>query len=386
MPPDLKRASWLELFYDVAFVALVAQLTYLGYAHHHSFTDIFSLFIIGYIIFLTWWATTANRNLQPNETTGDKLFIQLQMVAAFFMSVTMASVFEGDYTGFFVTLAVLRILQGGMLLRMYLLHPETRPKTYNILEGFFLGASLWLVGAFLPAPYNFILFSMALIIDILTPLTKGKGNTRRYLNVYHLQERLGLFLMLVIGESMIVVALANTTAGLSAVEPTVVLSGLIMMVSLWWLYFAHADLHSGVRPKNLFLFLHSHGFLFGSIILLSIGYKLMISNVDILPALVFTGLGTIGVLMTLGVIRLVLYSSWQRVVLWSLGALLVSILIVLVGISEARPLIATMFLAGVLAVTALVDVFFEQRRPLPPELELPSVPPTATANDANQSS
>ncbi len=368
MPPDLKRASWLELFYDVAFVALVAQLTYLGYAHHHSLSDIFSLFVIGYVIFLTWWATTANRNLQPTETLGDKLFIQLQMVAAFFMSVTMASVFEGEYVGFFVTLAVLRVLQGGMLIRMYLLHPETRPKTYNILEGFFVGALLWLVGAFLPAPYNFILFSMALVVDILTPLTKGKGNTRRYLNVYHLQERLGLFLMLVIGESMIVVALANTSAGLSAVEPTVVLSGLVMMISLWWLYFAHADLHNGVRPKNLFLFLHAHGFLFGSIILLSIGYKLMISNTDILPALIFTGLGTIGVLVTLGVIRLVLYSPWRRLLGWSLGALLACSLIVVIGIHEERPLIATTFLAGVLAVTALIDVIFEQRRPLPPEL------------------
>lgn len=379
MPPDLKRASWLELFYDVAFVALVAQLTYLGYAHHHSFSDIAYLFLIGYVIFLTWWATTANRNLQPTETTGDKLFIQLQMVAAFFMSVTMASVFEGEYTGFFVTLAVLRILQGGMLLRMYLLHPETRPKTYNILEGFFLGAALWLVGAFLPAPYNFILFSMALIIDILTPLTKGKGNTRRYLNVYHLQERLGLFLMLVIGESMIVVALANTSAGNTAVEPTVVLSGLIMMVSLWWLYFAHADLHNGVRPKNLFLFLHAHGFLFGSIILLSIGYKLMISNTDLLPAVLFTGLGTIGILITISVVRLSLYSPWRRIVGLLAAVLILCVLTVaFIGIGEGRPLVATMLLALLFAITALIDGVFEQRRPLLPELEDTQVVPTSS--------
>lgn len=367
MPPDLKRASWLELFYDVAFVALVAQLTYLGYAHHHSLTDIFSLFIIGYVIFLTWWATTANRNLQPTETLGDKLFIQIQMVAAFFMSVTMAAVFEGSFLGFFATLAILRLLQGFMLVRMYLMHPDTRPKTYNILEGFFVGSALWLVGAFLPMPYNFIVFSMALLIDVLTPLTKGKGNTRRYLNVYHLQERLGLFLMLVIGESMIVVALANTSVTSTAVEPTVVLSGLAMMISLWWLYFSHADYHTGVRPRNLFLFLHAHGFLFGSIILLSIGYKLLISHTDILPALVFTGLGTFGVLVTILTIRLVLYSAWQRLILWTILLCLGVIGITAFGFFTARPLIATSLLALVCVVTAIVDVCFEQRRPLPPE-------------------
>lgn len=84
-----KRASWLELFYDVAFVALIAQLTYLAAANHQALTDYLHIFIVGYSVFVAWWATTANRNLQPTETTADKLFTQLTMVAVFVMSLTM---------------------------------------------------------------------------------------------------------------------------------------------------------------------------------------------------------------------------------------------------------------------------------------------------------
>lgn len=219
MENDFKRASWLELFYDIAFVALVAQLTYLAYEYHKSAADLINLFIVGYVIFIAWWATTANRNLQPNETESDKLFIQLQMIGAFLMSLTMSGVFTGDYMGFFMTLAALRLLQSFMLIRMYLLHPKTRPVTYNLLEGFVIGALLWFVAALTAAPYHFIVLGAALLMEVLTPLTRGKGNVKRYLNVYHLQERLGLFLMLVIGESMIVVALANTAGSLSAIEP-----------------------------------------------------------------------------------------------------------------------------------------------------------------------
>jgi low temperature requirement protein LtrA len=72
MIEDFKRASWLELFYDVAFVALVAQLTYLAYDHHHTVTDLYTIFLVGYTIFIAWWSTTANRNLQPTETGLDK--------------------------------------------------------------------------------------------------------------------------------------------------------------------------------------------------------------------------------------------------------------------------------------------------------------------------
>lgn len=185
---EFKRASWLELFYDVAFVALVAQLTYLAYEHHESLTDLLNIFIIGYAIFIAWWVTTANRNLKPTEITTDKISIQVQMVAAFFMSITMPAIFTGSYIGFFLTLAILRLVQSGMLTRMYVLNPETRPKTYNILEGFVAGGLLWSISAFVPAPYHFIIAVMALTIDVLTPLTKGKGNTTRYLNVYHLQK------------------------------------------------------------------------------------------------------------------------------------------------------------------------------------------------------
>lgn len=331
MTPEFKRASWLELFYDVAFVALVAQLTYLTFEYHSSISDLINVFIIGYAIFMAWWATTANRNLKPTETTADKISIQLQMVAAFFMSITMPAIFVGDYVGFFLTLALLRLVQSGMLARMYVLNPETRPKTYNILEGFMAGGFLWAVSAFVPNPYHFIVAAMALTVDILTPLTRGKGNTTRYLNVYHLQERLGLFLMLVIGESMIVVALANTSATQSVFEPAIIFSGLGMMIALWWIYFEHSDMRQGMRPKNLFYFLHAHGFLFGSIILLSVGYKVAILSPYSIEAGTFVAVGSLGVVLSITVIRLMLHNNVTKVLAQSFFYLLCGSVLILAG-------------------------------------------------------
>jgi low temperature requirement protein LtrA len=354
-----KRATWLELFYDVAFVALVAQLTYLTATNYGTLTDFLNIFIVGYAIFIAWWGTTANRNLQPTENSTDKLIIQLQMVGAFLMSVTMGATFAGEYVWFFVTFGFVRILQAMMLVLMYYRHPHTRPVTYNILEGILSGALLWVLSGFLPDPWHFVVAFAALTVDILTPLTRGRGNTIRYLNVYHLQERLGLFLMLVIGESMIVVALSNTATSLSITEPAVIFSGLALMIALWWLYFEDMDRHQGKRPKNLFVFLHSHALLFGALILLSVGYKLILEGADV-SGLLFVSAGAIGLAIAIGLIRATLYQLQGRTLIISGIIFLLFCLLGVYGFVYGQVIAAvvlTSVLFGVIAFLDHKDVF-----------------------------
>lgn len=362
-----KRASWLELFYDVAFVALVAQLTYLMAEHHHSLHDFLNAFIIGYAIFIAWWGTTANRNLQPTENRTDKLVIQLQMVGAFLMSLTMGATFAGEYFWFFITFGFVRLLQAAMLVLMYYRHPKTRPVTYNILEGILAGAVLWITSGFLPDPWHFIAAVAALAIDILTPLTHGRGNTIRYLNVYHLQERLGLFLMLVIGESMIVVALSNTATSLSITQPAIIFSGLGLMIALWWLYFEDMDRHQGTRPKNLFVFLHAHGFLFGSLILVSVGYKLLLEGVNE-TGLLFVFAGVIGISVTIGLIRATLYSLYGRAVIISGIIFILFCILGVLGLMNGRVIesvVMTSMLFGLIAVLDEKEFFGKFEPTLP---------------------
>ena len=323
-----KRASWLELFYDVAFVALIAQLTYLAAANHQTLTDYLHIFIVGYSIFIAWWATTANRNLQPTETTADKLLVQLTMVGVFVMSLTMPAVFAGDYFAYFVTLAGVRLLQTFLIARTYYLHPQTRPKTYNLLQGVLIAAGLWVVSGLTADPFHLLFALLALTIDILIPLTRGKGNTKRYLNVYHLHERLGLFLILVIGESMIVVALSNTATTLGFQQLVTVFSGLGMMVALWWLYYEHNDQFADVRPNNLFLFLHVHGVLFLSIVCISVGYKLQLSDGTDNAILWFSLVGAIGIAVAILLIRTTLHQVCRRAVWLSAGLIILAITIV----------------------------------------------------------
>ncbi len=305
MNEEIKKVSWLELFYDLAFIALIAQLTYAVADHHKSFTDIFLVGLIGYMIFIAWLGTTVSRNINATESTRDKLLIQLQMVLAFFMSLTLPGMFEGDLAPFFLSFALIRALQLYIVRLGYKERPEEAPKTKNVFWGSATATALWCIAGFITLPYAFIIASMALVIDILSPLTKGEGNTTRMLNIPHLQERLGLFLILVMGESMLVVALANTVTSLGVAQPIIVLSGVILMIALWWTYFGYLEkCAEGRRPNNMLLYLHAHAFLFGGVVVLSAAYKNFLKHEELLMSdqLLLTG-GVLLISCTMIIIR-----------------------------------------------------------------------------------
>ena len=77
MESRVKKVSWLELFYDLVYVALIAQLTYEVAKHHTTLFDLFTIGLIGYMIFVAWWGTTVNRNLQDSEGYLDRILVQI---------------------------------------------------------------------------------------------------------------------------------------------------------------------------------------------------------------------------------------------------------------------------------------------------------------------
>ena len=277
---DAYKTSWLELFFDLVFVAIVAQLTYNFSYHHHSLEDFLQTGLIGYMIFLAWMATTANRNLRQEEDLVDIVVVQCQMVLILIMSLTLPQAF-GEFSWlFFGAMGLNSFIALGMTRRIYHLNPKRKPKTLNVWWGFFAASCLWFATGFFEGPYLYICAGLALLMNIMAPMARDKGNKLTLLNMDHLLERLGLFLLLVMGEAVLVVALINSAAGeFTSEQLIIVLSGFMMMVSLWWWYFPYIHNHAyGKRAPWFHLMLHTHAFLYGSLILIAGGLKLMLNN------------------------------------------------------------------------------------------------------------
>lgn len=235
-----RNATWLELFYDLVFVATVAMLG-IRLAADTSLTGWSSY--AAYFL-LVWWLWASHTFYADRYDTDDLVYRFLagtQMVA---IAVLAASVSTGEAAStavFAAAYAAARILLLLLYARAYRFVPATRELVRGYLIGFGIGASIWVVSIVVPEPARFWLWGIALTIDLATPFIMRKAQAASPLDVSHLPERFGLFTILVLGETIVAV-----TVGLGHVEwqwsTTIAgIAGLSIATGLWWIHFDNVD-------------------------------------------------------------------------------------------------------------------------------------------------
>jgi len=239
-----RHATWLELLYDLIFVAAVAQLA--------SFlnTD-FSLdgtLRFAFISILVWWAWAGHTFYLTRFDTADlahRLLTLVQMIAVAALAVNVPDAFGVTSRAFALSYAAVRSILVVEYLRAGFHIPAARPLTNRYSAGFGAALLVWLVSCFIPAPLRYFLWGLAVAIDFLTPITATSIHVRFPPNRMHLPERFGLFTIIVIGEAVAGVVTGEVSRGLSPVSGLAGIMGLIISFTLWWGYF------EGVRGAGI---------------------------------------------------------------------------------------------------------------------------------------
>jgi low temperature requirement protein LtrA len=223
-----RRVDWLELFFDLAFVAFITQL---AHGLHGSPGPFEFLVFLAWSI-PAWWAWTnilVSVNLLPTlpaRPLGVALLCAMGFVGLMAASVTddanRAWAFSLACAGLRLVLLVLWLYRGKKTRRALL-----RTFVYNGGT-----ALIWIAAAFVPTPFNFGLWAVAILIEVLL---LRFGDMRRSATVQvdtaHAGERLGLFMIILMGESVLslVTSLAqhwNSGSGLAALLGFVAISSL----------------------------------------------------------------------------------------------------------------------------------------------------------------
>ncbi|MCP4448164.1 MAG: hypothetical protein GY811_22925 [Myxococcales bacterium] len=115
--------------------------------------------------------------------------------------------------------------------------------------GFGCGALLWLVSSFVSAPWVYVLWAIAIIIDFGLPLSRASRDVSgRYPpDAMHLSERYGLLTLIVLGESFVKVLTSVSEVGATWDHAVTGALGISIVCSLWWIYF---DDVAGSRVKR----------------------------------------------------------------------------------------------------------------------------------------
>lgn len=231
-----QSVTFVELFFDLVFVFAVTQLTLLT-AHNLTPDGIARSIVLGWLI---WWAWTQfTWTLNPADTTH--YLVRLVTLAATGVALVMAAsverAFETDGLWFALPYVVVRLLGLGLQVRVEIERAGVdHGGVFRWALLSLVGLGFVLLGAVLDSALRPWIWGLAIVADLVAATIAGRHTTWG-LHAGHLSERHGLFVIIAIGESLII-------AGSAAAgdERTVALAGaaagaIVVACLLWWSYF-----------------------------------------------------------------------------------------------------------------------------------------------------
>ncbi len=278
-----RHATWLELFYDLAFVAAIGQVsTALSTRFDWNGGTVFLALFVP-----LWWAWVGQAFYLSRFDSDDLLhrvmaLAQILIVAA--ISVHVLAAFEGKPQAFALGYAALR----GILIVQYVIAgaqlKKARPLTTRYAVGFAIAALLWVLSAFLPVQWSSIIWALAIAIDFTTPFTCHQLAIDIPPDYSHIPERFGLFTIIVLGEAILAAVSGMRIEGLGSNGAIVGPIGLVLAFAIWWVYFDGVKGHQVRIPqrrqdvRRLMVWLYSHLPLSAGIVVSALGIRVAMTD------------------------------------------------------------------------------------------------------------
>lgn len=274
----------LELFFDLVFVFaftqvtgfLVENLTWTGMARGAA------LFAALWWAWVTYsWLTGA---VPAEERLPARLVILTAMVAMLVVALAVPDAFGDDAVLFGGAYFVVRLLH--VALYAVATPPETHDAVLRAAPGFLGGPALLVLAGFLDGPLAAVLWVVALAVDYGIVFVRGVEGF--HVNVGHFVERHRLVLIIALGESLVAIGVGAEGLNLSALVVLAALFGIVLVITLWWLYFDYVVLaaeqrlaresghQQAILARDSYSYIHLS--MVGSIIFIALGIEQTIAH------------------------------------------------------------------------------------------------------------
>ena len=238
-----RTVSNLELFYDLAYVAVIAQSAH-HLAEHVDLVGFVEFAIVFGMLWFAWFNGSLYIELHGREDGRTRLLVFLQMGI-----LVVLAVFTGGATGsagpqFALVYAAFLALMGWAWYAVRQLDRVERPEflriTFFYVSGMAVSTVVVAATALLPEPWRLgvwaVFVSGWVIFLSLGSLASGRL-AEGILPTDSLVERFGLFTIIVLGEVVLGVVTGLSGGAHDALTITTGLLALVVGFGLWWIYF-----------------------------------------------------------------------------------------------------------------------------------------------------
>ncbi|MFI9509495.1 low temperature requirement protein A [Nocardia sp. NPDC052566] len=245
-----RHASWIELFFDLVAVAGIGQLTHL--LHGGPTLGDFAMYLLLYLAFWMAWASI----MVYGNIAGERAKVPLVLVAMFglgVMAAAVAGIPDRHATAFAAVYVLVRIFAEQVWGRGRIL------VDWPIAQ-LTAGVTPWIVSLWVPAPWKYWLWAIGMALDLLVMIgidgnrmlaavqerfDRRLRSSHRFDGIEtpklralhtdsaHLGERLGLYMIIMLGEGIIVVIAAAAPQAWDLSLDLLVVGSFLLLVSMW---------------------------------------------------------------------------------------------------------------------------------------------------------
>jgi low temperature requirement protein LtrA len=280
-----RRATWLELFLDLVFVAAIAQVA--SILSTDPTAAGFGRFLVLFLpIGWAWAGFTFYATRFDTDDLVYRCLTLLGMFAVAGLASTVPDALNGGQNAFVVAYVSVRLILIALYVRVYRDLEVARPVARWFIFMFGLAVCDWLISLAVPVPWKYVFWGLALALEHAAPIRAWRLLRGMPVDPKHIPERFGLLIIIVLGESVIGVVLGTAHVDWTVLSGAVAFAGFLAAAAIWWLYFDFLDAASVVtrNVRSGITFVYAHYFVAAGIAALGVGVKLAIFSVGPGPA------------------------------------------------------------------------------------------------------
>ena len=277
-----RSATPLELFFDLIFVVAIASN---AAELHHGISEGHLDAILGYTLawFAIWWAWmgyTWFASAYDNDDVIFRLLTFVIMAGCLVLAAAIPDLFaDGQSTLAVAGYVIMRLGLVALWLRAAAHDPPRRATALTYAAGITIVQFLWIARLWVPESWFLPTFAILVLMEISVPVLAERRYTPTPFHPHHIAERYALLTIIVLGEVILSTVLAIQGA-MAAPDPEpadgysespaeagggigpemlpLIVGGLLIVFSLWWLYFKreNADLVEDSRTSFIYGYAH----------------------------------------------------------------------------------------------------------------------------------
>ncbi|GAB3877868.1 low temperature requirement protein A [Terrabacter terrigena] len=271
-------ATPLELFFDLVFVVAIASAA--GEWHHGlaggHLGDLVRFVMVFFAIWWAWMNYTWFASSYDSDDVPYRLLTFAIMAGSLMLAAGIPDLFDDGQSGLVVGgYALMRFAMVAMWLRAARGHPEGRRTALTYAVGISAVQVLWIARLLLDGSSVLMVSFFALVVlELLVPVVAERRGFTPF-HPHHIAERYALLTLIVLGEVVLASVQAvqgALVAGARTGLVALVVGGLLIVFSMWWLYFKreHASLFEG-SIGSIFLTGYGHYLVFASVAATGVG-------------------------------------------------------------------------------------------------------------------